>query len=161
MMRSWVSQGIGFFFSPLRIFGLSKKKEVEANRTSTSSVVGLPFPSMLHTPCHMPTIHSTIGGGAVMPIRNSLGGQHIWQKNSNPILPRRCHKVTGQKSPLFIPPPPMVGSEGSYPPRPRPSRSNFPPALLNEVSPTPWCHTLVHLEVKISRFLSSFSGQWS
>ena len=103
-MRSWASPVISFFFSPLPIFGPSKKKRrLKPTGKAHQVLFRLPFSGMLHTPCHMPTIRSTIGGG-IMPVHNALGGRHIWHKKSNPTLPRRCHKLSGQKSPFVTPP---------------------------------------------------------
>ena len=53
-----------------------------------------------------------------MPVHVPLCGRHIWQKNKNPILPRRCHKVTAQKSPFFVKPPPPPGFGGLMRPPP-------------------------------------------
>ena len=63
---------------------------------------------MLHTPCHMPTICSTNGGG-ITPVHDTLCGQHIWQKTATPPSPEGVTKSPDRRapfSPLFRPPPP-------------------------------------------------------
>ena len=84
---------------------------------------------MLHTPWHMPTMCSTIGGGITL-VHNTLCGRHIWQKKTaTPASPEGVTKSPDRRAPFFLTPPPLPrGSEGSYPPPP-PSRCNFPPAL--------------------------------